>query len=101
MWCPKVLVGLGFDGVGGQSEIKVSGSELTTHMVWYILFIIFATYAMLPLPLLWSVVAAGATVLIHLTSFIVVHSVRGGKNPSPWEVRNTKIFLRIESITKI
>lgn len=82
----KVLVGLGFDAVGGRSEIEASGSELTTHMVWYILFIIFATYAMLPLPLLWSVAAAGATVIIHLTSFIVVHSLRGSNNPSPWEV---------------
>lgn len=92
----KVLVGLGFDGVGGVggrgSEWEVSGSELTTHMVWYILFIIFATYAMLPLPLLWSVAAAGATVVIHLTSFVVVHSVRGASNPSPWEVNNDFYF---------
>lgn len=80
------MVGLGFDRVGGRSEMTVSGSELTTHMVWYILFIIFATYAMLPLPLLWSVAAAGATVVIHLTSFVVVHSVGGTSNPSPWEV---------------
>lgn len=78
-------MGLGFDRVGGRSEMTVSGSELTTHMVWYILFIIFATYAMLPLPLLWSVAAAGATVVIHLTSFVVIHSVRGASNPSPWE----------------
>lgn len=85
----KALVGLGFDGVRGSvSEFYVHSpsSELTTHMVWYILFIIFATYAMLPLPLLWSVVAAGVTVVVHLTSFIVVHSVRGSDVPSPWEV---------------
>jgi adenylate cyclase 8 len=52
----KVLVGLGFDGIGGKgNQSEIISSELTTHMAWYILFIIFATYAMLPLPLLWSV----------------------------------------------
>ena len=61
-------------------------------MVWYILFIIFATYAMLPLPLLWSASAAGATVFIHLTSFVALHSVRGASNPSPWEVNNDLRF---------
>lgn len=54
----KVLVGLDFDGIGGgtgkNSQLEMTSSELTTHMAWYILFIIFATYAMLPLPLLWS-----------------------------------------------
>ncbi|KZS05949.1 putative Adenylyl cyclase [Daphnia magna] len=85
----QVLVGLDFDGIGGDagksSELETASSELTTHMAWYILFIIFATYAMLPLPLLWSASAAGATVVIHLTCFFVAHSVRIASNSSPWE----------------
>lgn len=59
-------------------------------MVWYILFIIFATYVMLPLPLLWAVLASGASVVIHLITFLVLVII----NPSsPWEVMCIKISL--------
>jgi hypothetical protein len=70
---------MGFVEVGG-----VAGVQLTTHMVWYILFIIFATYIMLPLPLLWSVLASGVSVVVHVITFIASVTI----NPSsPWEVR--------------
>ncbi|KAE8750751.1 hypothetical protein FOCC_FOCC002461, partial [Frankliniella occidentalis] len=35
-------------------------------LVWYVLFIVFVTYAMLPLPLRWCVMAAVATAVFHL-----------------------------------
>lgn len=72
-----VFVGLAFEEIGG------AGVQLTSHMVWYILFIIFATYVMLPLPLLWAVLASGASVVMHLITFLVSVII----NPSsPWEV---------------
>ncbi|XP_046634462.1 adenylate cyclase type 8-like [Daphnia pulicaria] len=72
----QVYVGLAFEEIGG------TGVQLTSHMVWYILFIIFATYVMLPLPLLWAVLASGASVVIHLITFLVLVII----NPSsPWE----------------
>lgn len=71
---------------GNIGTVRTDASKLTTHMVWYILFVIFSTYAMLPLPLLWSAAAAGVTVLSHITTFLTVHYVRGENNPSPWEV---------------
>ncbi|XP_071455544.1 adenylate cyclase type 8 [Hetaerina americana] len=35
-------------------------------LVWYILFIVFVTFAMLPLPLRWCIMAGSTTALIHL-----------------------------------
>ena len=69
----------------GFEEIGVDGRvQLTTHMVWYVLFLIFATYVMLPMPLLWSVLASGVSVIIHLITFIVSVTIHPS---SPWEVR--------------
>ncbi|XP_015114264.1 adenylyl cyclase 78C isoform X1 [Diachasma alloeum] len=36
------------------------------RMMWYILFVVYAPYAMLPLPLRWCVVAGSGTVLTHM-----------------------------------
>uniref|UniRef100_A0A1B6DLF8 adenylate cyclase n=1 Tax=Clastoptera arizonana TaxID=38151 RepID=A0A1B6DLF8_9HEMI len=41
------------------------------YTVWYILFIVFVTYGMLPLPLKWSMVAGGTTACLHLAVTIV------------------------------
>nr|CAD7394066.1 unnamed protein product [Timema cristinae] len=37
------------------------------YQIWYVLFIVFVTYAMLPLPLRWCMILGCATGLIHLT----------------------------------
>lgn len=39
-------------------------------MMWYILFVVYAPYAMLPLPLRWCVLAGSGTVLTHMTMTI-------------------------------
>ena len=44
-------------------------------MVWYILFIIFATFAMLPLPLRWSLVAATVAAVVHLACFTAMQKM--------------------------
>ncbi|XP_044001211.1 adenylyl cyclase 78C isoform X1 [Aphidius gifuensis] len=40
------------------------------RMMWYILFVVYAPYAMLPLPLRWCVLAGSGTVLTHMTMTI-------------------------------
>ena len=95
--CAKVLVGLSNEKAGlttGSIDLSISSKLTTTHMVWYILFIIFVTYAVLPLPLLWSLAAAGATVVVHLTTFLAVHYSGGRNNPSPWEVYHVQIMSK-------
>lgn len=111
LFCPSVralgavLVGLGFEGGSNNFDsnaLVYSGSsdasKLTTHMVWYILFILFATYAMLPLPLLWSVAAASVTVIAHFTSFLTIHAVGSRHNQSPWEVSRQTVLLHVEAV---
>uniref|UniRef100_A0A1B6EMX3 adenylate cyclase n=1 Tax=Cuerna arida TaxID=1464854 RepID=A0A1B6EMX3_9HEMI len=36
------------------------------YLVWYVLFIVFVTYGMLPLPLRWSMIAGCTTALVHV-----------------------------------
>lgn len=36
------------------------------YLVWYVLFIVFVTYAMLPLPLRWCILAGCSTALLHI-----------------------------------
>ncbi|XP_059488196.1 adenylyl cyclase 78C isoform X4 [Neocloeon triangulifer] len=42
------------------------GFAPSAELVWYVLFIEFVTYAMLPLPLRWSVCAALITAVVHI-----------------------------------
>ncbi|XP_055495924.1 adenylate cyclase type 8-like [Leucoraja erinacea] len=42
------------------------GMGLETNETWYILFIVFGTYTMLPLPLLWSILACTTSTCAHL-----------------------------------
>ena len=82
----QVLIGLGYDGIFNSQNSNNARAQLTmTHMVWYILFIIFSTYAFLPLPLLWALSAACMTALTHVLVFIVVRYSSTTFN-SPWEV---------------
>ena len=69
-------------GVSGQ----FLGSDRCEHMVWYVLFIIFATYAMLPLPLRWSLGAAASTALLQLVAFAVIQHLLPDGHPSPYQV---------------
>ena len=78
-----------FAGFGNE---QVSDDQLT-HMVWYILFIIFVTYAMLPLPLAWSLVAANTTALTQLIYFIVLHN--SNINHSPWDVSIRRVSVLV------
>ncbi|KAJ8871131.1 hypothetical protein PR048_027435 [Dryococelus australis] len=41
------------------------------YQVWYVLFIVFVTYAMLPLPLRWCMILGIATALIHIIISVV------------------------------
>ncbi|XP_014244187.1 adenylate cyclase type 8-like isoform X2 [Cimex lectularius] len=53
---------------------KCFGFSPPEYLVWYILFIIFVTYAMLPLPLRWSIAAGMVTSIVHvLQTAIVLH----------------------------
>ncbi|CAG7815965.1 unnamed protein product, partial [Allacma fusca] len=54
------------------------------QIFWYILFVIFVTYAMLPMPLVWSASAASITAIAHL----VISSL-------PGKCQNTSCIVRI------
>lgn len=49
----------GFIGAG----LGLSAQE---YLVWYVLFIVFVTYAMLPLPLRCCIIAGCTTALLHI-----------------------------------
>lgn len=36
------------------------------YLIWYVLFIIFVPYAMLPLPLKWCMIAGSVSAICHL-----------------------------------
>lgn len=58
--CTWLLLNLqGFIGAG-------LGFAQREYLVWYILFIIFVPYAMLPLPLKWCMTAGSVTAMCHL-----------------------------------
>ncbi|XP_034943359.1 adenylyl cyclase 78C isoform X2 [Chelonus insularis] len=40
------------------------------RIMWYILFVVYAPYAMLPLPLRWCVIAGSGTAFVHMTMII-------------------------------
>lgn len=42
------------------------GQGSREYLVWYVLFIVFVTYAMLPLPLRWCILAGCSTALLHI-----------------------------------
>ncbi|GCC17669.1 hypothetical protein chiPu_0017636 [Chiloscyllium punctatum] len=42
------------------------GMGLETNETWFILFIVFGTYTMLPIPLLWGILAGSVTSIVHL-----------------------------------
>lgn len=60
-----VIFFAGFVGSG----IGLSAQE---YLVWYVLFIVFVTYAMLPLPLRCCIIAGCTTALVHIivTTFV-------------------------------
>ncbi|XP_037906761.1 adenylyl cyclase 78C isoform X1 [Hermetia illucens] len=70
--CTWLLLNLqGFVGEGlGFAERE--------YLVWYILFIIFVPYAMLPLPLKWCVIAGTVTASCHLVVISIVKFNRSG-----------------------
>lgn len=51
---------------------KCVGFSPPEYLVWYVLFIIFVTYAMLPLPLRWSIAAGTVTSVLHIIITAVV-----------------------------
>lgn len=55
--CPLLSAALLGHGLGFSRQ---------DDLVWYVLFIVFVTYAMLPLPLRWCVTASGVTASVHL-----------------------------------
>jgi adenylate cyclase 8 len=42
------------------------GFSKAEYLVWYVLFIVFVTYAILPLPLRWSIATGALTSTLHL-----------------------------------
>lgn len=64
--CTWLLLNLqGFLGEG----LGFADSE---DLVWYILFIIFVPYAMLPLPLKWCMIAGSVSAICHLTVISII-----------------------------
>lgn len=61
---------VGFVGAG----LGLSAQE---YLVWYVLFIVFVIYAMLPLPLRWCIILGCTTALMHI---IVTSVVKFNKN---------------------
>lgn len=47
------------------------------YLVWYILFVIFVPYAMLPLPLKWCVVGGTITASCHLAVITIIKLQHG------------------------
>lgn len=45
---------------------KCYGFSPPEYLVWYVLFIIFVTYSMLPLPLRWSITSGSVTSILHV-----------------------------------
>ncbi|XP_050727539.1 adenylyl cyclase 78C-like isoform X3 [Eriocheir sinensis] len=53
----------------------LEAGEQGENMVWYLLFIVFVTYSMLPLPLRWGILAGSLTALCHLVlTFVCYYS---------------------------
>ncbi|XP_014274683.1 adenylyl cyclase 78C isoform X2 [Halyomorpha halys] len=44
---------------------KCYGFSPPEYLIWYVLFIIFVTYSMLPLPLRWSITSGSVTSILH------------------------------------
>ncbi|KAK5646054.1 hypothetical protein RI129_004518 [Pyrocoelia pectoralis] len=78
---------------------KALGFNETQNLVWYILFIIFVPYAMLPLPLLWCMIAGCITSVAH----IIVTAIKlyidndgfGREGDSPNNCNIKKIIVNI------
>ncbi|CAL4069359.1 unnamed protein product, partial [Meganyctiphanes norvegica] len=47
------------------------------NMVWYLLFTVFVTYSMLPLPLHWGLIAGVTTAVLHLAATLLTESECG------------------------
>lgn len=56
-WFVSLVAGFVGEGLGFANR---------EYLVWYILFIVFVPYAMLPLPLKWCVIAGTTSSLCHL-----------------------------------
>ncbi|KAL4084911.1 hypothetical protein QTP88_027779 [Uroleucon formosanum] len=56
-WCFINIQGFVWESYGQGSR---------EYLVWYVLFIVFVTYAMLPLPLRWCILAGCSTALLHI-----------------------------------
>lgn len=55
-----------------QIFVGVFSWEESDHS-WYIFFSLFSTYALLPLPLVWSIVAGATTSALHLLLHLCCH----------------------------
>lgn len=55
----------------GISGMGLGFSEKENELVWYVLFIIFVPYAMLPLPLRWCMIFGCLSALCHIIILIV------------------------------
>lgn len=69
------------------------GFTYREYLVWYILFVIFVPYAMLPLPLKWCVVGGTITASCHL-AVITIIKVRRKEVRNP-QKRNTNGTIRL------
>ncbi|KAB0798774.1 hypothetical protein PPYR_06654 [Photinus pyralis] len=78
---------------------KALGFNETQDLVWYILFIIFVPYAMLPLPLLWCMIAGCITSVGHIiVTAIKLYAYKNGfgRDGEPLEnCSTTKIIVNI------
>ncbi|XP_042869482.1 adenylyl cyclase 78C-like isoform X2 [Penaeus japonicus] len=63
---------LNIQGCISQGLFKEGMCPETENYMWYLLFIVFVTYSMLPLPLRWGMLAGSLTALIHLIITLVM-----------------------------
>lgn len=63
------------------------------NLVWYVLFIIFVPYAMLPLPLKWCMIAGSVSAMSHLIVITIMKVTSRNSHVSCIESRNSFCFL--------
>ncbi|XP_067013810.2 adenylyl cyclase 78C [Anabrus simplex] len=65
------------------------------YLVWYVLFIVFVTYAMLPLPLRWCMILGCTTATVHIVISSVKLSNRGTAFPARQLVTNALLYIAV------
>ncbi|KAL0271987.1 UNVERIFIED_CONTAM: hypothetical protein PYX00_005133 [Menopon gallinae] len=66
-WVLLIVQGCAANGLGLRAE---------NYLVWYVLFIVFVTYAMLPLQLRWCMITGALTAFLHIVLVVLYISLQ-------------------------